>query len=91
MGTLLLILGTNFIMYVLLRMHLVRKLRKGYTIYLKDENGSRQTLQDTIAYLLEQRDVLDQRILYLAGEMEEQWITIEKIKMVTGADKNCND
>jgi|TARA_B100000035_G_scaffold240850_1_gene209223 hypothetical protein len=91
MGTLLLILGTNFIMYVLLRMHLVRKFRTGYTIYLKDENGNRQTLQDTIAYLLEQRDVLDQRILYLAGEMEEQWITIEKIKMVTGADKYCND
>ena len=91
MGTLILILATNFAMYVLLRIHLVKKFRTTYTIFLKDADGNRQTLQDTIAYLLEQREVLDQRILYLAGEMEEQWITIEKIKMVTGADKYCND
>ena len=91
MGTLFLILATNFVMYVLLRIHLVKKFRTTYTIFLKDADGNRQTLQDTIAYLLEQREVLDQRILYLAGEMEDQWLTIEKIKMVTGADKYCND
>tara|TARA_B100000035_G_scaffold102313_1_gene86752 strand:+ start:469 stop:744 length:276 start_codon:yes stop_codon:yes gene_type:complete len=91
MGTLILILATNFAMYVLLRIHLVKKFRTTYTIFLKDADGNRQTLQDTIAYLLEQREVLDQRILYLAGEMEDQWLTIEKIKMVTGADKYCND
>ena len=85
--TFLLILISNLILYAVLRIHLVRKFRNTYSIYLKDSEGNRQTLSDTIAYILEQRDILDQKVMYVAGEMEKQWIEIEKVKMVTGTDK----
>tara|TARA_B100000214_G_C23650006_1_gene482458 strand:- start:226 stop:495 length:270 start_codon:yes stop_codon:yes gene_type:complete len=85
--TFLLILISNLILYAVLRIHLVRKFRNTYSIYLKDSEGNRQTLSDTIAYILEQRDILDQKVMYVAGEMEKQWLEIEKVKMVTGADK----
>jgi hypothetical protein len=75
------------ILYAVLRIHLVKKFRNTYSIYLKDSDGNRQTLSDTIAYILEQRDILDQKVMYVAGEMEKQWLEIEKIKMVSGADK----
>ena len=58
-----------------------------YSIYLKDSEGNRQTLSDTIAYILEQRDILDHKVMYVAAEMEKQWLEIEKMKMVTGTDK----
>ena len=29
--------------------------------------------------------------MYLAGEMEKQWLAIEQIKLVTGADKYCTE
>lgn len=85
--TFLLILISNLILYAVLRIHLVKKFRNTYSIYLKDSEGNRQTLSDTIAYILEQRDILDQKVMYVAGEMEKQWLEIEKIKMVTGTDK----
>ncbi len=85
--TFLLILISNLILYAVLRIHLVRKFRNTYSIYLKDSDGNRQTLSDTIAYILEQRDILDQKVMYVAGEMEKQWLEIEKVKMVTGTDK----
>tara|TARA_B100000902_G_scaffold183555_1_gene176192 strand:+ start:544 stop:813 length:270 start_codon:yes stop_codon:yes gene_type:complete len=85
--TFLLILISNLILYAVLRIHLVKKFRNTYSIYLKDSDGNRQTLSDTIAYILEQRDILDQKVMYVAGEMEKQWLEIEKIKMVSGADK----
>lgn len=85
--TFLLILISNLILYAVLRVHLVRKFRNTYSIYLKDSEGNRQTLSDTIAYILEQRDILDQKVMYVAGEMEKQWLEIEKVKMVSGADK----
>tara|TARA_R100000742_G_C4276332_1_gene97314 strand:- start:235 stop:504 length:270 start_codon:yes stop_codon:yes gene_type:complete len=85
--TFLLILISNLILYAVLRIHLVKKFRNTYSIYLKDSDGNRQTLSDTIAYILEQRDILDQKVMYVAGEMEKQWLEIEKVKMVTGTDK----
>ena len=81
------ILVSNLILYAVLRIHLVRKFRNTYSIYLKDSEGNRQTLSDTIAYILEQRDILDQKVMYVAAEMEKQWLEIEKMKMVTGTDK----
>ncbi len=88
--TFLLILISNLILYVVLRIHLVRKFRSTYSIYLKDGEGNRQSLADTIAYLLEQRDITDQKVMYIAGEVENQWMEIEKIKMVTGTNKFDN-
>ena len=85
--TFLLILISNLILYAVLRIHLVRKFSNTYSIYLKDSEGNRQALSDTIAYILEQRDILDQKVMYVAGEMEKQWLEIEKVKMVTGTDK----
>ena len=83
----LLIIASNLVLYILLRIHLVRKFRVGYSIYLKDSDGNSQTLQDTIAYLLEQNKISDQKVMYVAREMESQWLEIEKMKMITGADK----
>tara|TARA_B100001113_G_scaffold321629_1_gene291616 strand:+ start:309 stop:617 length:309 start_codon:yes stop_codon:yes gene_type:complete len=85
------IIFTNLILYVILRIHLVRKFRTSYSIYLKDENGNRQTLAHTIAYLLESVEIQNKKISYLIGEMEKQWMTIEQVKMVTGADKYCTE
>ena len=85
--TFLLILISNLILYAVLRIHLVRKFRNTYSIYLKDSEGNRQTLSDTIAYILEQRDILDQKVMYVAREMERQWLEIEKMRIVTGTDK----
>ena len=34
-----------------------------------------------------QNEINEKRIKYLVGEMENQWLAIEKLKMVTGADK----
>ena len=45
------ILVSNVILYAVLRIHLVRKFRNTYSIYLKDSEGNRQTLSDTIAYI----------------------------------------
>ncbi len=81
------ILVSNVILYAVLRIHLVRKFRNTYSIYLKDSEGNRQTLADTIAYILEQRDILDQKVMYVAREMERQWLEIEKMRIVTGTDK----
>ncbi len=81
------ILVSNVILYAVLRIHLVRKFRNTYSIYLKDSEGNRQTLSDTIAYILEQRDILDQKVMYVAREMERQWLEIEKMRIVTGTDK----
>jgi hypothetical protein len=81
------ILVSNLILYAVLRIHLVRKFRNTYSIYLKDSEGNRQTLSDTIAYILEQRDILDQKVMYVAREMERQWLEIEKMRIVTGTDK----
>ena len=81
------ILVSNVILYAVLRIHLVRKFRNTYSIYLKDSEGNRQTLSDTIAYILEQRDILDHKVMYVAAEMEKQWLEIEKMRIVTGTDK----
>jgi hypothetical protein len=81
------ILVSNVILYAVLRIHLVRKFRNTYSIYLKDSEGNRQTLSDTIAYILEQRDILDHKVMYVAAEMERQWLEIEKMRIVTGTDK----
>ena len=89
--TLFLIIFTNLILYVILRIHLVRKFRTSYSIYLKDEKGNRQTLSDTVAYLLEKEEIHEKQIKYLAQEIENQWLMIEKVKMITGADKYINE
>ena len=36
--------------------------------------GQTQTLSETIAYLLEQNEIKDKKIMYLAQEMEKQWL-----------------
>ena len=77
----------NILLYLVLLVQLVRKFKSSYTIYLKDGDGNTQTLTDTIAHLLEQNEINEKRIKYLVGEMENQWLAIEKLKMVTGADK----
>ena len=82
---------TNIVLYLILRISLVRKFKNSYSIYLKDANGNKQTLADTIAYLLEQTELQDKKILYLANEVENQWLAIEQIKLVTGADKYCTE
>lgn len=87
MMNILLIIASNLVLYIILRIHLVRKFRSGYSIYLKDGEGNRQTLQATIAYLLEQAEISDEKVMYVAKEMENQWLEIEKMKMITGSDK----
>ena len=82
---------TNIVLYLILRISLVRKFKTSYSIYLKDVNGNKQTLADTIAYLLEQTELQNKKILYLANEVENQWLAIEQIKLVTGADKYCTE
>ena len=77
----LLIIASNLVLYIHLRIHLVRKFRVGYSIYLKDSDGNRQTLQDTIAYLLEQNKISDQKVMDVAREMESQWLEIDKMKI----------
>lgn len=89
--TIFLIFFTNIILYVVLRIHLVRKFRTSYSIYLQDEKGNRQTLAHTVQYLLEQTDTQNKKILYLVEEMEKQWLSIEQIKMITGADQYCTE
>ena len=91
MTTTVAILLSNFFFYVLLRFHLVRKFRSSYSIWLKDTNGNRQTLSSTIAYLIEQNDVQEKRIMHLADEMESQWMQIEQIKLATGTERFCLD
>ena len=81
----------NIVLYLILRISLVRKFRTSYSIYLKDANGNKQTLADTIAFLIEQSELQDKKILYLANEVENQWLAIEQIKLVTGADKYCTE
>ena len=85
------IILSNIVLYVILRIHLVRKFRSSYSIYLKDDKGNRQTLAKTIAYLLEQNELKEKKIMYLASEIEKQWLAIEQIKLVTGADKYCTE
>ena len=85
------IIFTNIILYVVLRIHLVRKFRTSYSIYLQDEKGNRQTLAHTIEYLLEQTNTQNKKIMYLLDEMEKQWLSIEQIKIVTGADQYCTE
>ena len=86
-----LIILSNLCLYAALRIHLVRKFRTSYSIYLKDPDGNRQTLSHTITYLLEQSDVQDKKIMYLAQEMEKQWLNLEQIALVTGAEKYCTE
>ena len=64
----------NIVLYLILRITLVRKFQSSYSIYLKDGQGNKQSLSDTIAYLLEQSELQEKKILYLAGEMEKQWL-----------------
>ncbi len=85
------IILSNLILYAVLRIHLVRKFRTTYTIYLKDPDGNRQTLAKTIEHLLQTNDIQDQKIMYLATEMEKQWLNMEQIALVTGAEKYCTE
>jgi hypothetical protein len=91
MTTIVAIILSNFAFYILLRFHLVRKFRSSYSIWLKDTDGNRQTLSSTIAYLIEQNEVQEKRIMHLADEMESQWLQIEQIKMTTGIERFCAD
>lgn len=86
-----LIILSNLFLYAALRIHLVRKFRTSYSIYLKDPDGNRQTLTKTIQYLLEQDEIHDKKIMYLAQEMEKQWVNIDQMALVTGADKYCTE
>tara|TARA_B100000519_G_C13853153_1_gene255226 strand:- start:87 stop:380 length:294 start_codon:yes stop_codon:yes gene_type:complete len=86
-----LILFTNAILYVILRISLVRKFRTSYSIYLKDEKGNRQTLAQTISFLIEQNGIREKQIMFLNEEMTKQWLNLEQIKVVTGADKYCTE
>ena len=45
----------------------------------------------TIAHLLEADEIHDKKIMYLAQEMEKQWMNIEQIAFVTGAEKYCTE
>ena len=87
------VIVVNLILYFLLklRVHLVRKFRTSYRIFLQDADGNKQTLEHTIQYLLEQIDIQNKKIAYLCDESEKQWLTIEQIKIVTGADKFCTE
>ena len=89
--TIFFIILTNLVLYVILRVHLVRKFRTSYRIFLQDADGNKQTLEHTIQYLLEQIDIQIKKIAYLCDESEKQWLTIEQIKIVTGADKFCTE
>ena len=82
-----LILFTNAILYVILRISLVRKFRTSYSIYLKDKKGNRQTLAQTISFLIEQNGIREKQIMFLNEELTKQWLNLEQIKVVTGADK----
>ena len=86
-----LILFTNAIFYVILRISLVRKFRTSYSIYLKDEKGNRQTLAQTISFLIEQNGIREKQIMFLNEELTKQWLNLEQIKVVTGADKYCTE
>ncbi len=86
-----LVVLSNLFLYAALRIHLVRKFRTSYSIYLKDSEGRRQTLTDTISHLLEVNEIQDKQIKYLAGEMEKQWLNLEQIALVTGAEKYCTE
>ena len=86
-----LIVLSNLFLYAALRIHLVRKFRTSYSIYLKDGDGNRQTLTATITHLLESDEIHDKKIMYLAQEMEKQWMNIEQIALVTGAEKYCTE
>ena len=86
-----LIVFSNLFLYAALRIHLVRKFRTSYSIYLKDTDGNRQTLTATITHLLEADEIHDKKIMYLAQEMEKQWMNIEQIALVTGAEKYCTE
>ena len=86
-----LIILSNLFLYAALRIHLVRKFRTSYSIYLKDPDGNRQTLATTIEYLMEQSDIQDKKIMYLAQEVEKQWLNMEQIALVTGAEKYCTE
>ena len=70
---------------------MVHKFRTSYRIFLQDADGNKQTLEHTIQYLLQQTDVQNKKIAYLCEEMEKQWLSIEQIKVVTGADKFCTE
>ena len=59
----------NIVLYVVLRIHLVRKFRTSYSIYLEDANGNKQTLANTIASLIEQNEMKDKKICILL----EKW------------------
>ena len=82
-----LVIILNLVLYFLLRRRMIRKFEKSYSIYLKDGDGNKQTLSDTIAHLLEMSEVNEKRLKYLCSEMENQWLAIEKLKMMTGTDK----
>ena len=77
MNTFLTIILSNFVFYVLIRINLVKKFRNSYSIWIKDGDGNRQTLSDTIAYLIEQNQIQEKRIMYLVDEIEQQWLNIE--------------
>ena len=70
---------------------LVRKFRTSYSIYLKDEKGNRQTLAQTISFLIEQNGIREKQIMFLNEELTKQWLNLEQIKVVTGADKYCTE
>tara|TARA_A200000113_G_C8870815_1_gene356609 strand:- start:4546 stop:4842 length:297 start_codon:yes stop_codon:yes gene_type:complete len=91
MNTFLTIILSNFVFYVLIRINLVKKFRNSYSIWIKDGDGNRQTLSDTIAYLIEQNQIQEKRIMYLVDEIEQQWLNIEQIKTATGTERFCSD
>jgi len=70
----------NLLLFALLRRQVNVKVRKSFSISLRDLEGNKQTLADTISFLLEQNKVQEQRLFYLAKEMEVQWSNIELIK-----------
>ena len=91
MNTFLTIILSNFVFYVLIRINLVKKFRNSYSIWIKDGDGNRQTLSDTVAYLIEQNQIQEKRIMYLVDEIEQQWLNIEQIKTATGTERFCSD
>ena len=60
-----LVIILNLVLYFLLRRRMIRKFEKSYSIYLKDGDGNKQTLSDTIAHLLEMSEVNEKRLRYL--------------------------
>lgn len=86
--TFLFLIVLNFVLFLYIKIRLEKKFQNTYTVFLTDKEGNRQRLSDTIAYLLEQNEIQEKRLLYLVDEMAKQWDSIELVKDTLGMEDN---